>query len=296
MTSVPVLWQPRDVTRQDLQTKKREWRRRADAAWWRPVAHAGLDAVTAVEVLGVRAVDRVMGRPGPVDVAAVTAVIKTFERPRQLRTLVASIRRLYPDMRVIVADDSRRPSTLLGVETIALPFNSGVSAGRRAAAERVETPFVLTLDDDFVLTRHSALSAPLAVLEANPIIDICGGTVVNLPDFAVHDYSKEPLYPGAEPPVMPWGSRIGDMTVMAKIPNFYLGRTERIRLVGWSDELKFFDHRDFFTRASGTLVSVQHPSWSVLHARNPFDRASPARVANDISAQAIIAQRYYSGR
>jgi GT2 family glycosyltransferase len=89
----------------------------------------------------------------------VTVVVKTFQRPDALQRLLASIRRFYPGIAVVVADDSEQPLDPVpdGVTCYRhFPFDSlGVSAGRNAAIREVETEFVLVCDDDMVLGRKT---------------------------------------------------------------------------------------------------------------------------------------------
>ena len=40
---------------------------------------------------------------------SVTAIIKTFERPKSLDLLIRSLRRFYPGLNIIVGDDSINP-------------------------------------------------------------------------------------------------------------------------------------------------------------------------------------------
>lgn len=287
---------PGVVTRFDLQAKKRAWRRRVDTGRLRPVVRVGLDAVIAVEILGARVADLRRRRPAPIDTSDVTAVIKTFERPRQSRRLVRSIRRLHPDVRILLLDDSVVPREVPGAELVSLPHNSGISVGRNTALAMVDTPYAVMLDDDFVFERRTRFDRPLAWMDEHPDVDILGGLVVNLPDWSRADYSRAPLFPGAAPPKVPIGSEIGGLRVFAKVPNFLLVRTERVREVGWSEELKVLEHRDFFTRASGTLVTAHDPAWRVLHARNPFDRGTPVRMQNQREAEAFLWQRYVADR
>ena len=81
--------------------------------------------------------------------ANLTAIIKTFERPRALDRLIRSIRRDYPDLPIIVGDDSFHPYRRTDVEYLRLPPDIGASAGRNAMLHRVQTPLFLQLDDDF---------------------------------------------------------------------------------------------------------------------------------------------------
>lgn len=275
---------------------KRSLRRRFAASPTRPIARGALSASIWLALLPHRVLDLASGSTAQrIPAGRVTAVIKTFERPRQVRRLVRSIRRIHPELPIIVVDDSRDPVDLEefdDLEMLVLPYNTGISAGRNAALERITTPYALFLDDDFVFCRRTHLAEPLAAMDANPTIDIMGGQVANLPDFSVNDYEDAPLFPGAAAPAVPFGSTIGGLRVYPKVANFLLARADRLRLVGWSDELKLLEHRDFFTRAAGVLVTVYNPRWRVLHARNPFDRSSPARVENERAAGLVLWQRY----
>lgn len=271
---------------------KRQLRRTLDTDRLRPVLRTVLGAVISIEAGVERVIDVARSRPAPIPAGSVTAVVKTFQRPREVRRLVASIRRVQPDLPILVVDDNRVPSQIPGTELLSVPFNSGASAGRNAALAHIRTPYFLLLDDDFVFTRRTAIATPLAVLDAHPKIDIIGGTVVNLPDFSVHDYSGVVMEGPPAHPDLEQGTTIGGLPVYAKVPNFFLGRTETVRAVGWNDDLKFLEHHEFFRRAWGVLTTVYDRDLRVLHARNPFDRSSPERTANVDSAHARLRQIY----
>lgn len=53
-----------------------------------------------------------------------TIATKTFLRPHKLNTLLQSIRKYYPDLTVIVADDSKEPLKIQDdyVEYYSMPF------------------------------------------------------------------------------------------------------------------------------------------------------------------------------
>jgi len=246
----------------------------------------------AVELAAIRALGAFRKRPDEISGEALTIIVKTFERPRELRRLVRSIRRLHSSVKIIVADDSRQPSRIAGVEVVRLPFNSGVSAGRSAALERVDTEYFLTLDDDFVLTKHSDLASPLELMKSTPELDIVGGVIVNLPDFATTDYSTAGLFPTSRLPLREAGTLVSGLPVRLKVPNFFIGRTSTVRRVSWTDELKFVEHLDFFTRACGELLVVQDERMIALHAKNPFDRDWEERRTNVESSWRVLNQRY----
>jgi glycosyltransferase involved in cell wall biosynthesis len=262
----------------------------------RPVARVGHAAVVGAQLAAERLADAALGsRPRTGLDEQVTVIVKTFERPRILRRMVRSLRRLHPDVRLVVADDSRTPSAPEGAELVALPFDSGVSAGRKAALARVRTPLVAVLDDDFVLHRHSDLGRPLAALAAEPAIDILGGRVINLPRYRSADYRGEPIFPTDKQPVHPLGTLLGGLPVYDKVPTFYVARTDRLRLVDWDPALTRVDHADFFTRARGVLTTVYDEGWSCLHARTPFDAAYRRSRMNMGADSEVIRRRWYSG-
>jgi glycosyltransferase involved in cell wall biosynthesis len=95
----------------------------------------------------------------------VSVLVKTFQRPEALRRLVASIRRFYPRIPILVVDDSetRLEPVPEGVTRYwHHPFNSlGVSAGRNFGLRQVETDHVLVCDDDMVFGRRTDLSKML---------------------------------------------------------------------------------------------------------------------------------------
>jgi glycosyltransferase involved in cell wall biosynthesis len=207
-----------------------------------------------------------------------TAVVKTFERPRSLKRLIDSIRRKYASLKIIVVDDSRKPRRHKGVEMVVLPYDSGVSAGRREGLRRVRTKYVLMLDDDYVFFRRTSLEQSLALMERHPKIDIIGGEVIDLPFYRAPDYAHRRLFPRAyaraytsSSAIQPAERRIGGLPVYDMVPNFFVGRTERIRLIDWDPLLKRIDHADFFTRAKGTLTTVFNKQMKCLHARTLFD-------------------------
>ena len=100
----------------------------------------------------------------------VTVVVKTFQRPDALRRLLVSIRRFYPELAVVVVDDSQEPLDPVPPEITRyrhFPFDSlGVSAGRNAAVREVETGYVLICDDDMVFGRKTDLAKMLRTLES----------------------------------------------------------------------------------------------------------------------------------
>lgn len=228
--------------------------------------------------------------------ANITAVIKTFERPEILKRLVRSLRRFYPTMRVIVVDDSRAPTYIEGVETIIMPYDSGVSAGRQKALKYVQTPYMLLLDDDFIFYRRTKLQPVLEKLQRLPQIDLIGGEVIYLPFYRKIDYTADYLHPTKAKSLIVPGTKIEKMVVLDKVANFYLARTESIRKVGWDPRIKRLDHADFFTRAKGKLCTVFDPSFKILHARTPFAQSYMQKRMDVDPDRKLLWMKYYFKR
>src|SRR5947208_139 len=101
----------------------------------------------------------------------VTIAIKTFERPESLKDLLVSIRQFYPDIRIIVADDSKKPHApriakiFSNVECITLPFDVGISVGRNAMLKRIKTKYFVLCDDDFLFYEQTKLEKFKKILD-----------------------------------------------------------------------------------------------------------------------------------
>ena len=255
----------------------------------RPIGRAVFHTLLAVEQWWFATTS---GRASELKPGKVTALIKTFERPRRCAALIASIRRRYPALPIIVVDDSRQPQDYPGCRMVRLPFDSGLSAGRNAGLAMVETDYVLMLDDDFLFDRRTALSGALAILEQHREIDLLAGIVVDLPLFITHDTRGSRLFATGTEAKIAQGTRIGPAEVRDKVPNFFLARTDAVRSVKWDPALKLLEHADFFTRARGRIVSAHWDGWRVLHCRDPFDRAYLAYRNNLEASAAHLKQKY----
>ncbi|KAM4721954.1 beta-1,4 N-acetylgalactosaminyltransferase 2-like isoform 2-T2 [Rhinophrynus dorsalis] len=77
--------------------------------------------------------------PGQKISSMVTITTKTFLRYNKLRILIKSIRQLYPDVKIIIADDNENPEKIVeaNVEQYFMPFAKGWFAGRNLAVSQV---------------------------------------------------------------------------------------------------------------------------------------------------------------
>ncbi len=206
------------------------------------------------------------------DISDLTIVIKTFERPYAVKRLVRSIKRRYDRANILVVNDSKNPSQLDGVENLIMPYDTGISAGRNAALDRIRTRYLLLLDDDFVFSRRQKLGYLISQMEEHDNIDILGGRCIDLPFYIIHDFQDIPVPSPAEPKT-PLGRMLGENMIVDKVQNYFIARTESIRQVRWNNDLKVLEHTEFFTRARGRITTAYRDDMLVLHAKTPFDIA-----------------------
>lgn len=194
--------------------------------------------------------------------------VKTFERPEAAKRLIASIRAFYPDIRIRVADDSRVPGINFTDSAVGclsydnLPYDTGLSAGRNHLIDRVETPYVLILDDDFVFVEQTRIERFIPLL-AHGVFDILGGLM---------------LSSGSPNPHAAWMEQKGDTLYYEHVTrcegpvrcdlvmNFICAKTEVLQRVRWDDELKLGEHLDFYMRAQEAEARVGFlPSVAIDH-------------------------------
>jgi len=191
----------------------------------------------------------------------VTLCMKTFERPKSAQKLVNSIRKYYPNIRIIVADDSKDPVEIIGADHIIMPYYSGSSAGRNLAMQQVDTEYMVTLDDDFFFSRQTDLKIWMDILDKTDI-DIVSGNVEarRFEGLITLDNGECRLIQGNR-------GKCGELNLYDVVLQFWMGKTEKIQQVGgWDDDFKTQDHKIFFCRHINKLkiahcskVFVHHP-------------------------------------
>ncbi|XP_074230702.1 beta-1,4 N-acetylgalactosaminyltransferase 1 isoform X5 [Camelus bactrianus] len=209
--------------------------------------------------------------------ALVTIATKTFLRYNRLRALIASIRRFYPTVTVVIADDSDKPESISGphIEHYLMPFGKGWFAGRNLAVSQVTTKYVLWVDDDFIFTARTRLERLVDVLERTPL-DLVGGAVREISGFATTYRQLLSVEPGAPGRGNCLRQRRGfhhelvgfpDCVVTDGVVNFFLARTDKVREVGFDPRFSRVAHLEFFLDGLGSLqvgscsdVVVDHAS------------------------------------
>ncbi|XP_043362509.1 beta-1,4 N-acetylgalactosaminyltransferase 1 isoform X3 [Dermochelys coriacea] len=208
--------------------------------------------------------------------ALVSIATKTFLRYDKLRVLIASIRRFYPTVTIIIADDSQHPEPVGGphIEQYFMPFGKGWFAGRNLAISQVTTKYVLWVDDDFIFTPRTRVEKLVDVLEKTSL-DLVGGAVREITGFTTTYRQKISVQAGGKE---------GDCLQMRQgyhhllegfpgcvvtdgVVNFFLARTAKVLQVGFDPRLSRVAHLEFFIDGLGVLhvgscadVVVDHAS------------------------------------
>ncbi|OWK14150.1 hypothetical protein Celaphus_00001166 [Cervus elaphus hippelaphus] len=187
----------------------------------------------------------------------VSIATKTFLRPHKLMTMLQSIREYYPDLTVIVADDSKEPLKINDshVEYYTMPYGKGWFAGRNLAISQVTTKYVLWVDDDFLFSDKTKIEVLVDVLEKTEL-DVVGGSVLgNMFQFKLfleHSKNGDCLHrrTGFFRPL----DGFPNCVVTSGVVNFFLAHTERLQRVGFDPRLQRVAHSEFFIDGLGSLL------------------------------------------
>ncbi len=227
----------------------------------------------------------------------VTLVVKAFERPHVLESLLDSIDRFYgrfgPHLCILVGDDSLVPRPPRfpcrnALVWIPLPYDIGVSAGRNALVDRVTTPYLLLLDDDYVFTEATSIETMVSTMEEFPQIDILAGVVVDRGRKPRRICRTTRLVDGVLLRSRVPKAQIGPIRFWDYVPQFFLAKTDAVRRVRWRDAYKIGgEHEAFFLDAQAHGVTVAEHTGVVIHhfqRRTDWYRAKRNRRCRDYEA------------
>lgn len=205
----------------------------------------------------------------------VTVGVSAFERNDCLARCLDSIRRADANVPIVVVNDGRFPINwgVKGCRFFNVAFDIGVAAKRNIMLEKARTRYLLLMDDDFFLPAGFRIERMLEKIEANPRVDILGGTIKgrnrswNVARLSCDDGVLS-RFSGAH-------SVYNGLSICDMIPNFWIGRTGSLRrLGGWDERLKCGgEHLEFFFRAKrlGLVVaSMKTRPIGHRHQKNQF--------------------------
>lgn len=186
----------------------------------------------------------------------VTIIVKYMSkfRSQHMKRLHDSIRKYYPDILVIVGDDtyannrppwSKHPNTLL----IALPQDVGLSQGRNMLVNMVKTPFVLVLEDDFVFTRFTNIRRLAKILRKDMSVALVGGGLTK-GHLNSLEYESYGLSINIEEENVIFDKLKQKKSLECRdadvVFNFFLARTNVLLRFPWNNKLKIGEHEPFF--------------------------------------------------
>jgi hypothetical protein len=242
------------------------------------------------------------------DLSKLTAIIRTFERPRALHRLVKSIRRFHPVMKVLVADDGIEATTCKQADCFRLPSEKGHAAALNALLARVRTPYFLVLDDRAEVHRDSQL-VDLLELVASDRLDVAGGSVTGCEKKLWFFTKRKPLaqhglleIAGDRVALLAGSRSQGDGFWWCDlVGNFFVARTDRVRAMGgWDPELRDDAREEFFFRAHrhGIRVGIQPESSIWLWQEKVKTTATPVHdhLSLAVAKMGLVQMTDFSGR
>ncbi|XP_002742174.1 beta-1,4 N-acetylgalactosaminyltransferase 2-like [Saccoglossus kowalevskii] len=215
----------------------------------------------------------------------VTVITKTFERPDVIEQFVASVHKYYPNISLIIADDSEFPKPIKKdhVKYFVMPFREGSFPGRNLALSQVRTKYVVFLDDDMFFTSETNLEIMMEKLE-DPNIDMdinCGevknlGILKGFRSIGYNDtqgycnmgafFKHNNLVPGY--PQCGWG----EMFMF-----FFMAKTAVLRKIGAYPQIVQAAHEEAWIDAIGKAKCAFCPDSSVYHIRGRNKKYSAYR-------------------
>ncbi|MBI1314108.1 glycosyltransferase [bacterium] len=203
----------------------------------------------------------------------ITFGITSFERPRLLERLVASIRRRYPEAGILVADNGRLKANLPSdVQVLNLEFDCGLSRARNALIDNLKTEFLLLLEEDFLFTDETRIEPFVEILDTDHEVGMIGGAMrggngrlglycLDIDIFRGVMYVQDAT---RRMRVTQFGTsyRICDIAW-----NFGLFRKEFLAMNRWDDRLKVGEHAAYFHQAKlrGHWRVAATPSVVIYH-------------------------------
>ncbi|XP_057186306.1 beta-1,4 N-acetylgalactosaminyltransferase 2-like isoform X1 [Triplophysa rosa] len=190
----------------------------------------------------------------------VTVLVKAFLRYKELRVLIKSIRVNYPNLKIIIADDSHNPEKIDGdnIEHYIMPPAQGWFAGRNLAVSQVTTKYFLWVDDDFLFLNEMRIESFVKIMEAVPELDVVGGEVDgNRFAFKLLYQEGNSDEGGCITRVRATHGPVPGLDgcfFVDGVVNYFMGRTDAVRRVGFDPFLKRVAHTEFFIDGLGGLL------------------------------------------
>ena len=218
---------------------------------------------------------------------SITVIAHSANRCELLKRLVSSVRLRYTKVKISVTcecdpDDKTCPidPTRIDISTdvdwYQVPFDFGLSRGKSFLISQVTTEFVLVLDDDFVFTYSTCVECMILKMKSRLHSALLPLDIVGIP--ILEDERAFGAFRGslslsdsrfAVDPIVKSTSPDGCARVDI-CPMVFLGRSARMKLFHWDENLPVGEHEIFFlsNQAQGIQVAVCSDS-TLTHFRVP---------------------------
>uniref|UniRef100_A0A8C5DRZ5 Beta-1,4 N-acetylgalactosaminyltransferase 1-like n=2 Tax=Gouania willdenowi TaxID=441366 RepID=A0A8C5DRZ5_GOUWI len=177
------------------------------------------------------------------------------------KALVESIRYYYPTIKIFIADDINKRRTFSGpnVEQYFMPQAKGLFAGRNLVLSQLTTKYFLWVDDTFMFTETTKIEKFVEVMEANPELDVVGGSLEEIPFYMSMFYEEGDDDEGGCLH-MKFGAKFHSLpayphcSLVSGVVNFFLARTDAVRRVGFDPNIRKTGHPELFMDGLGSLM------------------------------------------
>lgn len=180
-----------------------------------------------------------------------TLIMATYERARSLEAVLASVRKNYPELPIIVCNTGGPLDFNVDAYTRVLDrpdLEANVSAARNACLDAVVTPYTLVSDDDHHFIPELNLHAWVNTMTAHDL-DVLGGHLIR--ENGNEQHWEATLHDEGD--AVRVHREFFDSDAVHEVDivlNFFVGDTEKLRAVRWNEQLPIAgEHIDFFYRA-----------------------------------------------
>ena len=203
-----------------------------------------------------------------------TICIKTLYRKKLLYEHLKMLRGKFPDIKIIISDDSDdnykiETKNLIkdylnhNIEYIELPYDSGLSKGRNECISRVKTPYVIVTDDSRCIdTELSTFFNILTFLKVNEEYGLITGHCPQRNGYHKHftktfylDDNKNMKYKNIDKSKFIKYKNIKFYNNNLGI-NCIIGRTNIFKKYKWANKLKIGEHKTFFRQLFYNNIKV----------------------------------------
>jgi hypothetical protein len=207
----------------------------------------------------------------------VDIIIKSYMRFEVVKELILSIRKYYPNNRIVIGDDSEcfdanieKEIKKMNVEIHKLTPHVGLSAGRNYLVNQVNTNYFLYLDDDHLIIDDMFIEKMINCSKRNSST-ITSASVLDGPGnwwYGHFSLKNRILIRNF------YITKLKEFQVRF-CPNFFLGITKDFHdnNLKWDENLKLGEHDDFFLRVPSKL--------KIFHLKENLIKRSNKREYSD---------------